>query len=1503
MSARPKPKHSRPNSAVYIGSDPLLHKLASTPPGIPDLPEPPDSFERDFDNIVEGEGDEYADESENDRESGLPSPPATNSTGSGSTGDPASIALRGSRRVTTTTTTSASSSSAAKRTSNSIMLNENNVKTFHKAFSSNPNSTSTLSSRNTMDDDDYDNSNIHNAHVHETQQQQQQQQNQYDLGLGMDDDDADLDGDGDDCEEGEHTAKLLRRQSLRSPTSTTSSSDNSQALERVKSLTERNRLALDKLSSISRLSSPSPKPIPLAFSSSSSSSSNRPASASGTRLNNTYSQHHHQNNAAATAAPDRSGSETERESVRGESSSSQTRSRHSLSPDIPNYHNSSSNSGGTMTRGAPSTPRTQRTRLISAPASPAKALQLRAAASSSSSSNSNTHSHYSGSGTGSVSPMSSPNKARKRASMPMSDLADFRSGGGGGGGRRVRSPSPNGYGHAYDYETPSRSRADDIAARALEAVASSRRGGGGGGGATSGLNGAKTRQPLPREFREASMMMTASGSSRGSDVERSGGGSVSRRSSVSSRNREYEDDGYEEDVDRREKERRVNGRYSTEPTTPHRDRSHLSRPSLNLSPRLQRNLNNSLGINTNDRATIGRSSTLASTSSAASSSSSVRRQGHGHQTRWYSEDMSSSSSVSRDHDDDDDEENENEDDLTGPIPHATTAVPGGRKPVVRATGSADSVLTMTTATPSPADAGSQFGSRVIGGSGSKTLGRNAGRGLGVGGGRDVFDDTPLRDRDRAGSRLGRDRDRDRAGSRLGRHRDGDGERSVSRNTNRSRSRVGWEDESYEDERGGGGEGGRGGVSYYDDGEEDEYGERKGRSSRAERELRTRAGTIVGPRASTSMADFQEYRARSRERDGDVRDRERESSMVRLNGRDREPRDEPLTAPPQLRSYNSSYPLPLGRGLERMDREKERERDRAPSAMSSNHTKTPSSRGDHLRLLHEALRLFESNVSRMPSTTSASVGDLLRNAQLIVSASERLGVWLRESNQRALENQIDAEVEVDANNNTNASDAVAEVWRRVGGEYRDGTRVSDELVRAVTDFLLGVGRAVKDMNPSPVDHGRSVSLDEVVARARSRTERERGSMSPEGILDGTGVPRSGSGGSGTGGRTGGKGSTGTGSGAGSRPASAFNLRERDRDLGREERYETPPQARAGSRQALNGVTPSTGGSTTSSSVSVGRVRHLATLDSQETIHGHDYEPSPTPASRGQNQNSNNTRNGATLDRSRTLPPISIPKPLGTLPSEATKTPATSRRLPNNTSGTSKTISSSSTSVTRRKTTTGVHSATVRGAPFPGLSTPNLPTTQLTTHTASGSRITDSPMDSRDPSSTKNKLAFPLVRSDSEKSGGSGDRPRSTVTFSRSSSISVNALTGLQQQFEQDERDKRDKRRLSISGNRRRAESGASASGEEPPPSASRPRGIRSDTEDLMKRRQTGTLGRQIRMSLDGSIGREAGLDMGMGVSVSSTASTVHPADRSAALTSTGPRRERRGTVVDLWPRGS
>lgn len=135
----------------------------------------------------------------------------------------------------------------------------------------------------------------------------------------------------------------------------------------------------------------------------------------------------------------------------------------------------------------PVTPRITRSRLISAPASPAKAL-LGIKQSNSASSNSS----------------DSPSRTRKRASMAMSDLAELTS------GRRIRSPDV--------YETPQTSRRiPDVAQAALAAVASSR--------GRMSPTGTRKRQPLPREFFDAS----------------SASGSGSRRGSVSTKGTDYDD--------------------------------------------------------------------------------------------------------------------------------------------------------------------------------------------------------------------------------------------------------------------------------------------------------------------------------------------------------------------------------------------------------------------------------------------------------------------------------------------------------------------------------------------------------------------------------------------------------------------------------------------------------------------------------------------------------------------------------------------------------------------------------------------------------------------------------------------------------------------------------------------------------------------------------------------------------------------------------------------------
>ncbi|KAJ3825371.1 hypothetical protein F5880DRAFT_1553188 [Lentinula raphanica] len=917
----------------------------------------------------------------------------------------------------------------------------------------------------------------------------------------------------------------------------------------------------------------------------------------------------------------------------------------------------------------PFTPKFNRIRLVSAPTSPGKALSSTQQSTSSNSSD-------------------SPARTRKRVSMAASDLAEVTF------GRRVFSPD------GFENSKTSK-RLSDVAQAALAAVASTR-------GRISPTSSTKKRQPLPKEFFNA----TTSSSTSGSTSTPSG----SRRGSLSSSNV----------LD--------NGRPSADLSTLHQTpRPSSSMKHLQLSPRQQKNLNNALTHSAPRH-------TFSDPRPNAERSSTLRR----HQTggRWVSEDISVTS-LQFDGEDD------------GAYQEAVNLK--GRRQTLRTGGSADSALTI--------GAG-----RSLVGEGLKAAGlRNGGT---VGRRNDLFDSemTPLREK------VARDRERAQRREAL--------ERSLSRTGLRSRSRNDWDD---------------------DEGE----GRFPHTRSLANGDIPIRAGSVIGNRASTSMA---------------ILDHEPEGV-----GGEREPR----TAPPHLRSYKSSYDLvisqetPSRREIDSgIDSLKEREGRYAPSPFASTRRFIPNAtangaetshpnvpdRSDHNRLLHDSLHMFENHVTRVPSTSSATANDLLRNAQNITSAAEKLNLMTRLAMSRALDAQINAEVD------GGSSDSAADIWRTVGADYRDQIRVSDELVRSVTDFLLGIGRAIKDMTGTEEGHGRGANMDEFGGRLT------RSSLNSDGGSNGSGrrseesrrswgddIKRL---------STDSKRPDSVSTG---RPLSVLNLRN----------HEAPISS--GSRQLNNNVN-------TNRMQDSGR-GGLVTLDSQETVHAATFDPSPTPASRQSNRNQD--RSGANLDRARTLPPLSIPKSSVHLPSEPlarrqTQTPATS---------------------TGRRRPTTAASNTVR-APFP-LTSPNMPTTALTPHTVSNSERQDL-----------------LLRSNSGSGSGksSGTTPRSTVTFSRSSTVS--ALTGLQQQQQLAEQQRQ----------RKRTQSNSSASGAEAVERVSRSTRITSGSET--ERPPTRTIGRledRSRISIEGPV---------------TSNGNVHPADRSAAsliLTNTKPR-ERRKTVVDMWPRG-
>jgi hypothetical protein len=157
---------------------------------------------------------------------------------------------------------------------------------------------------------------------------------------------------------------------------------------------------------------------------------------------------------------------------------------------------------------------------------------------------------------------------------------------------------------------------------------------------------------------------------------------------------------------------------------------------------------------------------------------------------------------------------------------------------------------------------------------------------------------------------------------------------------------------------------------------------------------------------------------------------------------------------------------------------------------------------------ESLSTFECQLSRISqfhssSSSARTAGDMMRNAQGAVYACERLNLLLKQNMNKALEEQIKCEINAPpANNGREKTDDPAEMLRFVGSEFREGLRVSDELVRCVMGLLLGVGRVVRDASITAErereradrdrEHARSISLDE----EGLRLNRSRSSLSPE-----------------------------------------------------------------------------------------------------------------------------------------------------------------------------------------------------------------------------------------------------------------------------------------------------------------------------------------------------------------------------------------------------------------------
>ena len=733
----------------------------------------------------------------------------------------------------------------------------------------------------------------------------------------------------------------------------------------------------------------------------------------------------------------------------------------------------------------------------------------------------------------------------------------------------------------------------------------------------------------------------------------------------------------------------------------------------------------------------------------------------------------------------------------------------------------------------------------------------------------------------------------------------------------------------------------------------EEGERK--SVLPERERR------YPSRAATSMAN---YRYLDKEDDPDYRGtdsparqlplRNRESSLARaeasMTRRERERDSIPTDrAGSSFNRYNhTASPVPL---LATPQHTHERLSTASPFSARRLNAQTPgggssSNQTEHIKLMLESLTMLETQLNRIPlgksvggSNTGTGVGtgasqtELAKNAQSMVYAAERLSGLLKQGSGRAVEEQVEAEVE----GSSTGPDAqkVSNIWGRVAAEYRENSRAADELVRGMTGFLLGIGRVIRDIGPSvsladyagggsPSAHGKHASLDAGEEGVRLRRE----GVSPDVGSGGSGrqsassknswEPRerdrmavsSGSGSAGAGGQR------PESVLARASPATYQKLRSGDRGP----QFETPsplPQKQQHIRQAsARRSLPALGDRTESArklftpreqrdqmldaKFSSGRPvggSGMPTHDSQETVQPlhQSHEPSPTPASR--------TRGGNTQERERTrmLPPLNIPRPLPTLPSE---TLAKRQTIKDNFAAPISTTPAPTTTTSRDRR------STIRSSlpAFPSLTTPSNATTAITPHTVSNSSsYSNSHISAHtDSSGSGSASSLSLQRTNSSRSG------RSQVTFSKpleSASVSVSAaLTGFQTQFK------------SGAGELRAGERGREGDKE---------RGREREVE--VKTRTIGNM-KNARMSLDGFVeqmtrdkeygGGPSGTAGGAGAvdfgsNIGAGASSIsggdegrrlwdgHAADRSAASTflkNPGPdnRHERRRTVTDIWP---
>ena len=139
--------------------------------------------------------------------------------------------------------------------------------------------------------------------------------------------------------------------------------------------------------------------------------------------------------------------------------------------------------------------------------------------------------------------------------------------------------------------------------------------------------------------------------------------------------------------------------------------------------------------------------------------------------------------------------------------------------------------------------------------------------------------------------------------------------------------------------------------------------------------------------------------------------------------------------------------------------------------------SPARTRDHPDILIDAFSMLEGHLSRLPSSSSVQTADCLRSAQTLVDATRTLNTKLRTATNSAIEQHVEAEVEGSALDNELLA---AELWKNVGAEFRENLRMSDELIRSLTVFLLSFGKLVRD-NISTQNRPASVGSNEETGR--------------------------------------------------------------------------------------------------------------------------------------------------------------------------------------------------------------------------------------------------------------------------------------------------------------------------------------------------------------------------------------------------------------------------------------